>query len=107
MEYGLSGAQAVIDYGTETLDVDFPLTCQLSRNLEKMSERWFIFGRGFFERWQMLSWSDKKMNGRLGVEVLERNAGWVFVNNLGWQLTVNNAAKNAVFHFVLLNSRCS
>ena len=63
---------------------------------EQVAERRFIFLRGVVERVQMVARDDKDVNGRLRVGITKGEAAFVLVNDIGWSLARDDAAKETI-----------
>jgi len=60
----------------------------------------FIFRLEVVERWDGLSRNDQNVNGCLRIDVPEREAGVVFVNDIGRNLVIRDFFKESFFgHF--------
>ena len=71
---------------------------KLARNLEQVSHKGTVIGTNIIKRGDMFLWTDEDMNGRLRIDVVEREDSVVFENHLRWQFTFRNAAEQARFH---------
>ena len=61
-----------------------------------MAEQRFIFLRGVVERIQMVARDDQDVNGRLRIGITKGEAAFVLVNDIGWSLARDDAAKETV-----------
>ena len=61
-----------------------------------MAEQRLVFSRSLFERRQVPARDHQQVDGRLRMEVLERDHRFVLEDDLGSRLAVNDSAEDAV-----------
>ena len=96
MKHRLSRPGAVIDDRSITLGLQAPLARKLGGHQSQVPEQRLIFCYRLPQRSQMLARDHEQVDRSLRMNVFNRHHPLVFMNDSGWQLTVDDPAEEAV-----------
>jgi len=95
MRHGLATIRAAIDDDPKARIVEAFLPGHGLRDINKMAQKRFIGGSGGRDAHDFLFWDDQKMDGGLGIHVVESEAEVVFVGDAGRNFAGDDLGENS------------